>query len=212
MKTTIRYGVFETNSSNNHTISISHDTKSDIYNSIVEDMTERYKNNNYSDYNQYLTDKTFSLEGVYMEEGGECGCVYYVFNSWWSKIQYMSMILFEVSDMFYDYKKPNKYDYPYYDIKNGSSVLNKSKVGQAFCELVKEYIMNKGIEVDKVVFDMEYTTSIYSGDFIERYFPNMTIKENDIMNMFSDIMSDEVSITSFDTGNHPFEKPIIEFL
>lgn len=186
MKYQIRQGVFETNSSSSHSLGISHGTLEDSKKKVLEFIEKAYKSRFESDkleIEDYIdSNGVFWLEGFWMEDGEEEGCVYYILHSWLSKVQYLAMIL---------------------DSEN--------QFGDSDIKKLKSYILpelnSRGFNVSDIKIDVKY--SVYLEDNIP-YIPGTG--KVDIDKFFSEYIQDSCDLINCDEAYHPYKSPKIEIL
>ena len=110
MKVQIRRCVFETNSSSTHSLQITKGSIDSVRDNIFKAIIEQYTENIDNDmFNPLLCidkeNKTFTLTGIYFENGDECGNIYYIISNWIAKLQYIAMALNENAYYIKDYNR-----------------------------------------------------------------------------------------------------------
>ena len=219
MKIQIRRGVFETNSSSTHSLTISAKPLKDIQTDIANEMIKFFKTKCEDEEDElYIEDGVLRLEGINIEDGDERQNLYYIIKSWPAKIQYLAMFL--KSEEWYlegfseDAKAHNytPYNYSKYDI-------TKNAVYKRFVELVKEYYKAKGYEISAVVNDFQYNTWVeFISDEVNNIIkPNIDL-DNEIItvekieNIFKTVMDDNHTIIYKDIAYNPWNPPTLKIL
>lgn len=223
MKIQIRRGVFETNSSSTHSLQITKGSIDSVRDNIFKAIIEQYKENIDNDmFNPLLCidkeNKTFTLTGIYFENGDECGNVYYIISNWIAKLQYIAMALNENAYYIEDYNR-DAYRTTYFENEYHDTLLTDTKVYARFVERIKEYTKSKGYDIVHVINNLEYgvyTETIENTDTHVKYFSehgnNKWITVDEFDKFFDDVMKDENIITFQDIAYAPYNKPKIYIL
>lgn len=219
MITQIRRGVFETNSSSTHSLTISDKPLKDIQSEIINEIVDYYTTKSEDeDDDLYIKDDILLLEGIDIEDGDERQNIYYVIKSWPVKIQYLAMFLdyekYYLEGFDEDFKSQGctPYGRSKYDI-------SKNIVYKRFVELAKDYYKSKGYEILGVVNKLDYGAYV---EFVS-YEVNNIIKPNIVLDdgmitvesfekFFKTIMDDNHTITYKDIAYHSSNPPTFKIL
>lgn len=207
MKMQIRQGVFETNSSSTHSMTFANSVVEArdivdkmIYEAYKEDVSiySNYEENFFRDNNHTLV-----LEGFDIESGEENKNVYYILNNWMAKLQYIHMIFATWYDNFASYKNPeDRYYYRNVD-------LEQYEEYRYFIDLCKEYVKNKGYEINNVIVDYSYTIYFDNDNINELKKP---ITKEKVKSLFDKIMDDSYNAIYCDEAYRPYYKPEITII
>lgn len=240
MKTQIRRGVFETNSSSTHSLQIVNGDVNNAYDYIINRISKKYaetlQSEHYFNYKSYLlgsNNDTLSLEGLDFENGDEQKCVYVVCNNWMAKIQYIAMLLADLSSYATEIEEYNDmidaecpvsdYDgnwYKRYQSSKYRSLVEKmpkfsdTEIYKAFVEIVTKYIKEKqGIEITEVHYDMDYSVYNTEAGNGEQYISKDVMKDSaKLKQVIWDLLNSDVSMIYIDEAYHPYEGPAIQVL
>ena len=88
MKTQIRRGVFETNSSSTHSLQLAKQTLDEARKAVNKRIYDRYSwcEDVIFDESEFLHDNTLILKGFKIEDSAEESSVYYIISNWVAKI------------------------------------------------------------------------------------------------------------------------------
>ena len=206
MKTQIRRGVFETNSSSTHSLQLVNQTLDEAKKEVNKRIYDKYfgHNNSVFDESEFLHDNVLVLRGFNIESSGEESCVYYIISNWVAKIQYLIMFLNNYIDNIDEYSLiKNSYT-------TSKEIMANLKVYKRLVELIKEYAKTKGYNLDAVVLD-----DIEDGVWIEDFgFNGKDIIESKITvelfeNLFNTLMDDNYVLTYCDEAYSPYISPLI---
>ena len=206
MKTQIRQGVFETNSSSTHSLQLVNQTLDEAKKEVNKRIYDKYfgHNNSVFDESEFLHDNVLVLRGFNIESSNEESCVYYIISNWVAKIQYLIMFL---DNYIYSIDE-------YSLIKNSyttrKEIMANLKVYKRLVELIKEYAKTKGYNLDDIVLD-----DIEDSAWVEHFYFNgeeiidskITVKSLD--NLFNTLMDDNYVLTYCDEAYNPYISPSI---
>ena len=206
MKTQIRRGVFETNSSSTHSLQLSKQTLDEALKEVNQRIIDNYsfQEMEFFDESEFLNNNALALRGFPIESGCEESCVYYIISNWVAKIQYLVMFLN------HNVYKIDEYSVISKSYKTDKDILTNSKVYKRLVELIKEYAKTKGYNLDAVVLD-----DIEDGVWIEDFdFNGKDIKESKITvesleNLFNTLMDDNYVLTYCDEAYAAYISPSI---
>lgn len=219
MITQIRRGVFETNSSSTHSLTISAKPLKNIQSDIINEMIKYYQTKCEDEEDDlYIEDGVLKLEGIYIEDGDERQNVYYIIQSWAAKIQYLAMFL--RSEAWYlegfseDFKAQGCTPYG-----RSECDITKNIVYKRFMELVKEYYKTKGYKISAVVNDFQHSTWVeFISDEVNNIIkPNIDL-DNEIITVekiekiFKTVMDDNHTIIYKDIAYNPWDPPTLKIL
>ena len=209
MKTQIRRGVFETNSSSIHSLQLVNQTLDEAKKEVNKRIYDKYfgHNNSVFDESEFLHDNVLVLRGFNIESSNEESCVYYIISNWVAKIQYLIMFL-------------DSYIYSideYSLIKNSyttrKEIMANIKVYKRLVELIKEYAKIKGYKLDTIVLD-DIETYIwvdslkFNGNKIKEIIDSKITVES-LDNLFNTLMDDNYVLTYCDEAYNPYISPSI---
>ena len=209
MKTQIRRGVFETNSSSTHSLQLAKQTLDEARKSVSERIYDKYSEyeNFVFDESEFLHDNVLVLRGFNIESSGEESCVYYIISNWVAKIQYLIMFLDNYIDNIDEYSLiKNSYT-------TSKEIMVNLKVYKRLVELIKEYAKIKGYKLDTIVLD-DIETYVWVDSF---KFNDNKIKEiidskitvESLDNLFNTLMDDNYVLTYCDEAYNPYISPSI---
>lgn len=209
MKTQIRRGVFETNSSSTHSLQLVNQTLDEAKKEVNKRIYDKYfgHNNSVFDESEFLYDNVLVLKGFNIESSNEESCVYYIISNWVAKIQYLIMFL----DNYI-------YSIDEYSLIKNSYTTNKEimvnlKVYKRLVELIKEYAKIKGYKLDTIVLD-DIETYIwidslkFNGNKIKKIIDSKITVES-LDNLFNTLMDDNYVLTYCDEAYNPYISPSI---
>ena len=209
MKTQIRRGVFETNSSSTHSLQLVNQTLDEAKEEVNKRIYDKYfgHNNSVFDESEFLYDNVLVLKGFNIESSNEESCVYYIISNWVAKIQYLIMFL----DNYI-------YSIDEYSLIKNSYTTNKEimvnlKVYKRLVELIKEYAKIKGYKLDTIVLD-DIETYIwidslkFNGNKIKKIIDSKITVES-LDNLFNTLMDDNYVLTYCDEAYNPYISPSI---
>ena len=206
MKTQIRRGVFETNSSSTHSLQLAKQTLDEARKSVSERIYDKYSEyeNFVFDESEFLHNNNLILRGFHIKSSNEESCVYYIISNWVAKIQYLIMFLYNYMYNIDEYSLiENSY-------KTDKETMINLKVYKRLIELIKEYSKTKGYNIDNIVLD-----DIEDGAWIEQFnFNGKDIIESKITvelfeNLFRTLMDDNYILTYCDEAYSPYVLPQI---
>ena len=206
MKTQIRRGVFETNSSSTHSLQLVNQTLDEAKKEVNKRIYDKYfgHNNSVFDESEFLHDNVLVLRGFNIESSNEESCVYYIISNWVAKIQYLIMFL---NHYMYNIDEYSSIGSSY---ETDKETMANLKVYKRLVELIKEYAKTKGYNLDAVVLD-----DIEDGVWIEDFdFNGKDIIESKITvelleNLFNTLMDDNYVLTYCDEAYSPYISPSI---
>ena len=209
MKTQIRRGVFETNSSSTHSLQLVNQTLDEAKKEVNKRIYDKYfgHNNSVFDESEFLHDNVLVLRGFNIESSNEESCVYYIISNWVAKIQYLIMFLGNYIDNIEEYSLIKNY------YTTSKETMANLKVYKRLVELIKEYAKIKGYKVDTIVLD-DIETYIWIDSF---KFNDNKIKEiidskitvESLDNLFKTLMDDNYVLTYCDEAYNPYISPSI---
>ena len=206
MKTQIRRGIFETNSSSTHSLQLVNQTLEEAKKAVNKRISDKYfgHNNSVFDESEFLHDNVLVLRGFNIESSGEESCVYYIISNWVAKIQYLIMFLGNYIDNIDEYSLIKNY------YTTSKEIMANLKVYKRLVELIKEYAKTKGYNLDAVVLD-DIEDGVWIEDF---YFNGKDIIESKITvelleNLFNTLMDDNYVLTYCDEAYSPYISPSI---
>ena len=209
MKTQIRRGVFETNSSSTHSLQLVNQTLDEAKKEVNKRIYDKYfgHNNSVFDESKFLHDNVLVLRGFNIESSNEESCVYYIISNWVAKIQYLIMFL---DNYIYSIDE-------YSLIKNSyttrKEIMANLKVYKRLVELIKEYAKIKGYKLDTIVLD-DIETYIwidslkFNGNKIKEIIDSKITVES-LDNLFNTLMDDNYVLTYCDEAYNPYISPSI---
>ena len=209
MKTQIRRGVFETNSSSTHSLQLVNQTLDEAKKEVNKRIYDKYfgHNNSVFDESEFLHDNVLVLRGFNIESSNEESCVYYIISNWVAKIQYLIMFL---DNYIYSIDE-------YSLIKNSyttrKEIMANLKVYKRLVELIKEYAKIKGYKLDTIVLD-DIETYIwvdslkFNGNKIKEIIDSKITVES-LDNLFNTLMDDNYVLTYCDEAYNPYISPSI---
>ena len=209
MKTQIRRGVFETNSSSTHSLQLVNQTLDEAKKEVNKRISDKYfgHNNSVFDESEFLHDNVLVLRGFNIESSNEESCVYYIISNWVAKIQYLIMFL---DNYIYSIDE-------YSLIKNSyttrKEIMANLKVYKRLVELIKEYAKIKGYKLDTIVLD-DIETYIwldslkFNGNKIKEIIDSKITVES-LDNLFKTLMDDNYVLTYCDEAYNPYISPSI---
>lgn len=209
MKTQIRRGLFETNSSSTHSLQLVNQTLDEAKKEVNKRIYDKYfgHNNSVFDESEFLYDNVLVLRGFNIESSNEESCVYYIISNWVAKIQYLIMFL---DNYIYSIDE-------YSLIKNSYStskeIMANLKVYKRLVELIKEYAKIKGYKLDTIVLD-DIETYIwvdslkFNGNKIKEIIDSKITVES-LDNLFNTLMDDNYVLTYCDEAYNPYISPSI---
>lgn len=209
MKTQIRRGIFETNSSSTHSLQLVNQTLEEAKKAVNKRISDKYfgHNNSVFDESEFLHDNVLVLRGFNIESSGEESCVYYIISNWVAKIQYLIMFLDNYIDNIDEYSLiKNSYT-------TSKEIMVNLKVYKRLVELIKEYAKIKGYKLDTIVLD-DIETYVWVDSF---KFNDNKIKEiidskitvESLDNLFNTLMDDNYVLTYCDEAYNPYISPSI---
>ena len=206
MKTQIRRGVFETNSSSTHSLQLAKQTLDEARKAVNKRIYDRYSwcENSIFDESEFLHDNTLILKGFKIEDSAEESSVYYIISNWVAKIQYLIMFL---NHYMYNIDEYSSIGSSY---KTDKETMVNLKVYKRLVELIKEYAKTKGYNLDAVVLD-DIEDGVWIGDFD---FNGKDVIESKITvelleNLFNTLMDDNYVLTYCDEAYSPYISPTI---
>ena len=206
MKTQIRRGVFETNSSSTHSLQLAKQTLDEARKAVNKRIYDRYSwcEDVIFDESEFLHDNTLILKGFKIEDSAEESSVYYIISNWVAKIQYLTMFL---NHYIYNI---DEYSFEKHSYTPNKNIILNFKVYKRFIELIKEYAKTKGYDINSVVLD-DIEDSIWVEDF---KFNGKDIIESKITvelfeNLFKTLMNDNYILTYCDEAYSPYISPSI---
>lgn len=239
MKTQIRNSVFETNSSSTHSLQIVNGDVNNAYDYIIDCISKKYtktlQSEHYFNYKSYLlgsNNDTLNLEGLDFEDGDENKCVYVVCNNWMAKIQYIAMLLTNLSSYATEIDEYNDmidaecpvsdFDGNWYKRYQSSKyrrlvektpIFTDTEIYKAFIEIVTKYIKEKqGIEITGVHYDMEYSVYTEDGNG-EQYISKDVMKDpSRLKQVVWDLLDSDISMLYIDEAYHPYQGPVVQVL
>lgn len=209
MKTQIRRGVFETNSSSTHSLQLVNQTLDEAKKEVNKRIYDKYfgHNNSVFDESEFLHDNVLVLRGFNIESSNEESCVYYIISNWVAKIQYLIMFL---DNYIYSIDE-------YSLIKNSyttrKEIMANLKVYKRLVELIKEYAKIKGYKLDTIILD-DIETYIwldslkFNGNKIKEIIDSKITVES-LDNLFKTLMDDNYVLTYCDEAYNPYISPSI---
>ena len=209
MKTQIRRGVFETNSSSTHSLQLVNQTLDEAKKEVNKRIYDKYfgHNNSVFDESEFLHDNVLVLRGFNIESSNEESCVYYIISNWVAKIQYLIMFLDNYIDNIDEYSLiKNSYT-------TSKEIMANLKVYKRLVELIKEYAKIKGYKLDTIVLD-DIETYIwvdslkFNGNKIKEIIDSKITVES-LDNLFKTLMDDNYVLTYCDEAYNPYISPSI---
>ena len=209
MKTQIRRGVFETNSSSTHSLQLVNQTLDEAKKEVNKRIYGKYfgYNNSVFDESEFFHYNVLVLRGFNIESSNEESCVYYIISNWVAKIQYLIMFL---DNYIYSIDE-------YSLIKNSyttrKEIMANLKVYKRLVELIKEYAKIKGYKLDTIVLD-DIETYIwidslkFNGNKIKEIIDSKITVES-LDNLFNTLMDDNYVLTYCDEAYNPYISPSI---
>ena len=206
MKTQIRRGVFETNSSSTHSLQLAKQTLNEARKSVSERIYNKYSEyeNFVFDESEFLYNNKLILRGLHIKSSNEESCVYYIISNWVAKIQYLIMFLYNYMYNIDEYSLiENSY-------KTDKETMINLKVYKRLIELIKEYAKTKGYNIDTIVLDdIEDSVWIEYFDFNSKEIIDSKITVELIENLFNTLMDDNYILTYCDEAYSPYISPSI---
>ena len=210
MKTQIRRGVFETNSSSTHSLQLTKKDRDSINKFIAKDIEESYNNDEYN-VDTFYDNAVVTLKGLYIPDGDENSNVYVSVSSWEGKIQFLAMQIF----------KEFCYSHYEYDSPSVNRLWENSDVAKEFMKCVKECYESKGYKVESVEFDTsESEDGVWFDDdvslgsereeFIKVKSDTFECKTaEDVRKLFDKIVHGDESFLFVDKAYSPYGRPTI---
>ena len=206
MKTQIRRGVFETNSSSTHSLQLAKQTLDEARKAVNKRIYDRYSwcEDVIFDESEFLYNNNLILRGFNIKSSNEESCIYYIISNWVAKIQYLIMFL---NNYMYNIDGYSLIENSY---KTDKETMINLKVYKRFIELIKEYAKTKGYDINSIVLD-DIEDSIWVEDF---KFNGKDIVESKITvelleNLFNTLMDDNYVLTYCDEAYSPYISPSI---
>ena len=206
MKTQIRQGVFETNSSSTHSLQLDKQTLDEARKSVSERIYNKYSEyeNFVFDESEFLYNNKLILRGFNIKSSNEESCVYYIISNWVAKIQYLIMFL---NNYMYNIDGYSLIENSY---KTDKETMINLKVYKRFIELIKEYAKTKGYNIDTIVLDdIEDSVWIEYFDFNGKEIIDSKITVELLENLFNTLMDDNYVLTYCDEAYSPYISPSI---
>ena len=206
MKTQIRRGVFETNSSSTHSLQLAKQTLDEARKAVSKRIYDKYSGGEdiVFDESEFLYDNTLILRGFPITDGDEASCIYYIISNWVAKIQYLIMLL---NHYIYNIDEYSLIDSSY---KTNKEIMVDLKVYKRLVKLIKEYAKTKGYNLDAVVLeDMEDSVWIEDFDFNGKDIIESKITVESLENLFNTLMDDNYVLTYCDEAYSPYISPTI---
>ena len=206
MKTQIRRGVFETNSSSTHSLQIAKQTLDEARKVVSKRIYDKYsaREDIVFDESEFLYDNALILRGFPIKDGDEESCVYYIISNWVAKIQYLAMFLN------YNLYKIDEYSSISKSYKTDKDILTNSKVYKRLVELIKEYAKTKGHNLDNIVLeDIEEGGWVEYFDFNGKEIIDSKITVELLERLFNTLMDDSYVLTYCDEAYSPYTTPTI---
>lgn len=210
MKTQIRRGVFETNSSSTHSLQLAKQTLDEARKAVIKRIYDKYSGckNVVFDESEFLHDNTLILRGFPITDGDDASCVYYIISNWVAKIQYLIMLLHHYMYNIDEYSSIGSYFGSYY--KTDKETMADLKVYKRLVKLIKEYAKTKGYNLDAVVLDdMDDSVWIEDFDFNGKDIIESKITVESLENLFNTLMDDNYVLTYCDEAYSPYISPSI---
>ena len=209
MKTQIRRGLFETNSSSTHSLQLVNQTLDEAKKEVNKRIYDKYfgHNNSVFDESEFLHDNVLVLRGFNIESSNEESCVYYIISNWVAKIQYFIMFLGNYIDNIDEYSLIKNY------YTTSKETMANLKVYKRLVELIKEYAKIKGYKLDTIVLD-DIETHIwvdslkFNGNKIKEIIDSKITVES-LDNLFKTLMDDNYVLTYCDEAYNPYISPSI---
>lgn len=206
MKTQIRQGVFETNSSSTHSLQLAKQTLDEARKSVSERIYNKYSEyeNFVFDESEFLYNNNLILRGFHIKSSNEESCVYYIISNWVAKIQYLIMFLYNYMYNIDEYSLiENSY-------KTDKETMINLKVYKRLIELIKEYAKTKGYNIDTIVLDdIEDSVWIEYFNFNSKEIIDSKITVELLENLFNTLMDDNYVLTYCDEAYSPYISPSI---
>ena len=206
MKTQIRRGVFETNSSSTHSLQLAKQTLDEARKAVSKRIYDKYSGREdiVFDESEFLYDNALILRGFPIKDGDEESCVYYIISNWVAKIQYLAMFLN------YNLYKIDEYSSISKSYKTDKDILTNSKVYKRLVELIKEYAKTKGHNLDNIVLeDIEEGGWVEYFDFNGKEIIDSKITVELLERLFNTLMDDSYVLTYCDEAYSPYTTPTI---
>lgn len=206
MKTQIRRGVFETNSSSTHSLQLAKQTLDEARKAVTKRIYDKYSEHENVVFNEseFLHDNTLILRGFQITDGDDASCVYYIISNWVAKIQYLIMLLYQYMYNIDEYSSIGSY------YNTDKEIMVNFKVYKRLVELIKEYAKTKGYNLDAVVLDdMEDSVWIEDFDFNGKDIIESKITVESLENLFNTLMDDNYVLTYCDEAYRPYISPTI---
>ena len=209
MKTQIRRGVFETNSSSTHSLQLAKQTLDEARKAVHKRIYDKYSGHEnvvFSE-SEFLHDNALILRGFPITDGDDASCIYYIISNWVAKIQYLIMLL---NHYIYNIDEYSLIDSSY---KTDKETMVNFKVYKRLVELIKEYAKTKGYNLDAVVLDdIEDGVWIEDFDFNGKDITESKITVESLENLFNTLMDDNYVLTYCDEAYSPYISPSIYIL
>ena len=206
MKTQIRRGVFETNSSSTHSLQLVKQTLDEARKAVRKRIYDKYSGHEnvvFSE-SEFLHDNALILRGFPITDGDDASCIYYIISNWVAKIQYLIMLL---NHYIYNIDEYSLIDSSY---KTDKETMVSFKVYKRLVELIKEYAKTKGYNLDAVVLDdIEDGVWIEDFDFNGKDITESKITVESLENLFNTLMDDNYVLTYCDEAYSPYISPSI---
>lgn len=206
MKTQIRRGVFETNSSSTHSLQLAKQTLDEARKAVSKRIYDKYSGREdvVFDESEFLYDNALILRGFPIKDGDEESCVYYIISNWVAKIQYLVMFL---NHYMYNI---DEYSSIYDSYKTNKEIMANLKVYKRLVELIKEYAKTKGYNLNAIVLDdIEDSAWIEHFDFNGEEIIDSKITVESLENLFNTLMDDNYVLTYRDEAYAPYISPSI---
>lgn len=207
MKTVIRRGVWETNSSSTNSIHIvGKDKPLDYINERIKKIYTRDDNigNPSFDADDYISDGIFYLLGLEFETDSEISCTYYVLYNWIAKIQYLAMLLWSIC---WKEEILNGFETWTHYIENEeieSYLTKNSETYRKFVSLIIEESNKRGVPVKSVKFKLENET------YLDDYSTITCSNVEELEEMFRNALNDDKTLIFCDEAYHPSSGPDIK--
>lgn len=206
MKTQIRRGVFETNSSSTHSLQLAKQTLDEVKKAVNKRIWDKYLGHEsfVFDESDFLYDNVLFLRGFPIKSSNDESCIYYIISNWVAKIQYLTMFL---DNYIYNI---DEYSSIYDSYKTNKEIMANLKVYKRLVELIKEYAKTKGYNLNAIVLDdIEDSTWIEHFDFNGKEIIDSKITVESLENLFNTLMDDNYVLTYCDEAYVPYISPSI---
>ena len=204
MKTQIRRGVFETNSSSTHSLQLAKQTLDEARKAVSKRIYDKYSEREdvVFDESEFLYDNALILRGFPIKSSNEESCVYYIISNWVAKIQYLIMFLYHYMYNIDEYSLIENY------YKTDKETFINLKVYKRLVELIKEYAKTKGHNLNSIILeDIEDGTWIEDFNFNGKNIIDSKITVELVESLFNTLMDDNYLLIYCDEAYNPYLSP-----